>query len=160
MAAIAAVCVNAEDTPSDTSGINAAETVVKAATDEPVWVDTADCYKLLNKYRKAQHSKKIKSLKRDKALEKIAKKRAKEIALTGQFSHTRPNGKSGLSLIKGKKAKGENLAKGQKTTGAVTDAWYASPGHRENMLRGCFKKVGIAGYTYHGVTYWAEVFSS
>ena len=134
------------------------EVIVEAA--KASWVDTKDCYTLLNQDRKAQHSSKIKALKRDKQLEKIAKKRAKEIALSGKFSHTRPNGKKGISLIKGNKAKGENLAKGQKNCEEVTDAWYASPGHRKNMLRKNFKKVGIAGYTYKGVTYWAEVFSS
>ena len=124
------------------------------------WIDARKCYTLLNKDRKAQHSSKIKPLKRDKALEKIAKKRAKEMAISGKFSHTRPNGKSSVTLIKGNKAKGENIAMGQRTCKAVTEAWYASPGHRRNMLRKCFHKVGIAGYTYKGVTYWAEVFSS
>ena len=82
------------------------------------------------------------------------------MAKTGKFSHTRPNGKSGLTLIKGNKAKGENIAMGQKTCAQVSKAWYNSKGHRANMLRKNFKKVGIACYEYNGVTYWAQVFSS
>ncbi|MBR0308008.1 MAG: CAP domain-containing protein [Mogibacterium sp.] len=175
---LAAMAVNAEDTlavSSDASGA-AAEAAIEAeltelagpaitgnevtAQSELTWIDTTDCYTLLNGVRKDQHSKNIKALKKDKALEKIAMKRAKEIAETGMFSHTRPNGKSGISLVKGKKAKGENLAKGQKSAEAVTDAWYASTGHRENMLRGCFKKVGIAACSYNGKTYWVQIFSS
>ena len=82
------------------------------------------------------------------------------MAKNNKFSHTRPNGKSGLTLIKGNLHKGENIAKGQKTGKEVTQAWYNSAGHRKNMLRKEFKKVGIACYEYNGVTYWAQVFSS
>lgn len=121
------------------------------------WIKTDKAYTQLNKYRKA---KKLKALKKDAALEKIAKVRAEEMAKTGKFSHTRPNGKSGLTLIKGKKYKGENIAMGQKTCEQVSKAWYDSKGHRDNMLRKQFTKVGIASYEYNGVTYWAQVFSS
>ena len=87
------------------------------------------------------------------------------MAKSGKFSHTRPNGQSGLTLIKGNKAKGENIAMGQKTCEQVTKAWYNSKGHRDNMLSGNkaskkFTKVGIACYEYNGVTYWAQVFSN
>ena len=132
---------------------------------EASFVNTAAAYQELNVCRSlynqtVNESKHIKMLKRDSKLEKIAMTRAQEMAETGAFSHTRPNGKSGLSLIKGNKAKGENLAKGQTTCEEVTAAWYASPEHRKNMLRKNFTKVGIAGYTVNGVTYWAQVFSS
>ena len=123
----------------------------------PTKKNTTAAYTQLNKYRKAN---KRKALKRDAKLEKIALQRAKEMAETGKFSHTRPNGKSGLTLIKGKKAKGENIAMGQTTCAQVSRDWYNSTGHRKNMLRKNFKKVGIAGYTYKGRTYWAQVFSS
>jgi uncharacterized protein YkwD len=128
---------------------------VKATPDR--WINANDAYTELNKYRKA---KKMKALKKDASLEKIAKIRAEEMAKTGKFSHTRPNGKSGLTLIKTKKAKGENIAMGQKTCAQVSKAWYNSKGHRANMLRKKFTRVGIACYEYNGVTYWAQVFSS
>ena len=126
------------------------------------WINTSAAYTELNKLRK---SKKLKALKRDANLEKIAKIRAEEMAKSGKFSHTRPNGKSGLTLIKGNKAKGENIAKGQTSCAQVIKAWYNSKGHRDNMLSGNkaskkFKKVGIACYEYNGVTYWAQVFSN
>jgi len=128
--------------------------------------DTGVAYCLVNAYRMEHNlhvrkkSKKLRMLKRDSKLEAIARVRAEEMAMTGQFSHTRPNGKSGLSLIKGHKAKGENIAKGQTSCEQVSAEWFASPGHRKNMLRRNFRKVGIASCTYNGVTYWAEVFSS
>lgn len=122
---------------------------------KPEFVSAAGCYSGLNKYRKKAHDK---ALKRDKKLEKVAKARAKELVM--RYSHTRPNGTSGLTLIKGNLYKGENIAKGQTSCSQVTREWYQSKGHRKNMLRKKFKKVGIAGYKYHGVIYWAEVFSS
>ena len=153
---LASVTASAAVSFADTSGAEEHVTAV---------LDTTEAYQQLNDYRRAYNlttdkSHKLRMLKRDSKLEKIAMTRAQEMAETGAFSHTRPNGKSGLSLIKGNKAKGENLAKGQTTCEEVTAAWYASPGHRKNMLRKNFTKVGIAGYTVNGVTYWAQVFSS
>lgn len=121
------------------------------------WIKANGAYTELNKYRK---SAKVAALKKDAGLEKIAKIRAEEMAKHHKFSHTRPNGKSGLSLIKGNKWKGENIAMGQKTCAAVSKAWYNSMGHRENMLRKQFTKVGIACFEYNGVTYWAQMFSN
>lgn len=114
-------------------------------------------YYYLNNYRKKN---KRAVLTRDTHLEKIALVRATEMAKTGKFSHTRPNGKSGLTLIKGNVHKGENIARGQVLSAAVSKAWYNSTGHRTNMLRKEFKKVGIACYVYKGTVYWAQVFSS
>ena len=121
------------------------------------WVGTKDCYTELNKYRKAAGKK---ALKQDKQLVKVAKIRAEEMAKSGKFSHTRPNGKSGLTLIKGNIYKGENIAMGQRTGKQVSTAWYNSKGHKKNMLKKQYKKVGIAGYEHNGVIYWAQVFSS
>ena len=131
--------------------------VVTVKTTPAKFVNANGCYGQLNKYRKAKREK---GLKKDKKLEKIAKIRAQEMAKSGKFSHTRPNGKSGLTLIKGNKYKGENIAMGQKTCAQVSTAWYKSPGHKKNMLKKQYKKVGIAGYEYNGVIYWAQVFSS
>lgn len=129
--------------------------IVKA--DQPIYVNTNQCYSKVNTYRKYNHKK---PLKRNAKLEKIAKIRAKEIAQSGKFSHTRPNGKSGLTLIKGNIYKGENIAMGQKTCNQVSIAWYNSKGHRKNILKKQYKKVGIAGYKYQGVIYWVQVYSS
>ena len=130
---------------------------VKVSKGVSRYVSAAGCYAPLNNYRKGV---KAGALKKDANLEKIAKIRAKEMATTGKFSHTRPNGKSGLTLIAGNKYKGENIAKGQKTCAQVSKAWYNSAGHRKNMLKKNYKKVGIAAYEHNGVIYWAQVFSS
>ena len=139
---------------------------VTVSADEPSAADASQAYSQLNSCRSLYNksvkkkSKKIPMLKKDRKLERIALIRAKEMAETGNLSHTRPNGQKGISLIKGKKAKGENIARGQSSCAEVTAAWYASPGHKANMLKKKFKKVGIAGYTYDGVTYWVQIYSS
>ena len=153
--ALAAVTASAADSHAASAPIN-----------PPGAVNAAEAYSQLNSCRSRYNmsvkkkSKKLGTVKRDRTLEKIAMVRAREMAETGRFSHTRPNGKRGISLVKGRKAKGENIARGQTTCAEVTAAWYASPGHRANMLRKNFRKVGIAGYTCNGVTYWAQVYSS
>lgn len=138
-----------------TVSASAASTTKKATSAK--FVNTNAAYAKLNNYRKEA---KVAALKRDAGLEKIARIRAEEIAKYKKFSHTRPNGKSGLTLIKGNLHKGENIAMGQKDCASVSRAWYNSPGHRANMLRKPFKKVGIACYEYNGVKYWAQMFSS
>lgn len=124
---------------------------------KPKYISTKSCYSILNKYRK---NNKARKLKKNSTLEKYAKIRAKEIAVTGKFSHTRPNGKKGLSLIKGNKYKGENLAMGQMSCKQVMNAWYKSKAHKRNMVKKPYRKVGIACYRYNGVNYWVQLFSS
>ena len=121
------------------------------------FIPVSDAYTSVNSIRK---EKNLKALKRDANLEKSAKIRAEEMAKTGKFSHTRPNGKSGITLIQGNLHKGENIAKGQRTCAAVVTAWYNSTGHRNNMLKKQYTKTGIAGYSYNGVIYWVQLFSS
>jgi uncharacterized protein YkwD len=142
---------------SATLTVNAAGTTVTVKNNTARWVNTKGAYSELNKYRKKA---KVKVIKKALGLEKIAKIRAREMAKYNKFSHTRPNGKSGLTLIKGNVYKGENIAKGFKTCDSVTRAWYNSRGHRKNMLRKQYKKVGIACYEYNGVKYWVQMFSS
>ena len=125
---------------------------VKAVT---TYVDVSACYTKLNQYRTKA---KVKTLKKDATLENIAKIRAKE--LVTKFSHTRPNGQKGLSLIKGNVYKGENIAMGQTSCNEVLTDWYSSPGHKANMIKKNYTKVGIAGYKYKGEIYWVQIFSS
>lgn len=124
---------------------------------KPKYISTTGCYSILNKYRK---NNKVIQLKRNSTLENYAKIRAREIAVTGKFSHTRPNGKSGLSLIKGNLYKGENIAMGQTSCNQVMNAWYKSKAHKRNMVKKQYRKVGIACYRYNCVNYWVQLFSS
>lgn len=121
----------------------------------PKFLNAKECYTLLNNYRK---NAKVGALKTDATLEQVAQTRAKE--LVQLYSHKRPNGQSGLTLIKGNVYKGENIAMGQKTCAAVMTAWFNSASHKANMLGANYTKVGVAGYVVNNQVYWVMVFSS
>lgn len=56
---------------------------------------------------------------------------------------------------------GENVAMGYETAAEVTDAWLASPGHRENMLNCTYTVTGVASARgADGVLYWTQQFAA
>ena len=93
----------------------------------------------------------------DYELEKLAIKRAEEIAVF--FSHTRPAGNSRELLT------GENIAAGQENFNSAFIAWredydpYSGQGHRRNMLNNHYTHVGIACVERDGRKYWVQNFS-
>ena len=103
----------------------------------------------------------------DYDLERIATKRAAELALL--FDHGRPNGESFLSIYEEEgityRAAGENIAMGYRTAEAVNAAWredgepYNGQGHRRNMLNPKFNCVGIGHVYLDGCHYWVEEFA-
>ncbi len=88
--------------------------------------------------------------------------RAEEIITS--FSHTRPNGKSGLTALKEaglslRGGAGENLAAGQQNPQEVMEDWMASPSHRENLLRDYYTSLGVAVRAdENGRLYWVQLF--
>ncbi|MEZ5298541.1 MAG: CAP domain-containing protein [Ilumatobacteraceae bacterium] len=55
----------------------------------------------------------------------------------------------------------ENVAAGQRSAAAVTDAWANSPGHRANMLNGQLVHIGVAvAYSSSGTPYWTMVLAA
>ena len=103
----------------------------------------------------------------DYDLERIATKRAAELALL--FDHGRPNGDSFFSIYEEEgityRAAGENIAMGYRTAEAVNAAWredgepYNGQGHRRNMLNPKFNCVGIGHVYLDGCHYWVEEFA-
>ena len=80
------------------------------------------------------------------------------------FSHTRPDGTSCFTAIEKEYwATGENIAAGQTSPTSVMIAWMNSEGHRANILKENFKKLGV-GYTYDEDSYykhhWVQMFGS
>ncbi|MCR5283954.1 MAG: CAP domain-containing protein [Lachnospiraceae bacterium] len=143
--------------------------------------DARKMLKKINKFRTGKNAwywnetnsakvkaKGLKNLTYDYKLEKVAMKRAAEIAVS--FSHTRPNGQLCFSLYPdGYMWKGENIAMG--TSGLMTCSntfkmWqetnypYSGQGHRRNMLSSGFTSVGIACFEYKGAKYWVQEFGS
>lgn len=94
-------------------------------------------------------------------LQSAAMLRAREI--TQVMSHTRPNGKSCMTVLKSPWGAGENIAGGNETPEEVVEGWMNSPGHRRNILYPRFNKLGV-GYCYapNGVGgyqhYWVQLF--
>lgn len=161
-------------------GKKSAKCKVRVTKDDN-FVDATEAYSCLNDFRtetsvwywneddktktyfNTNSGNKLKSLKRDKGLEKVAKVRAKEIAK--KFSHTRPNGRDCFTAYPNSLwACGENIAYGAKTGKEVTKLWkesnyyYSGQGHRRNMLDKGFNSVGIAGYKKGGRIYWVQAF--
>lgn len=90
--------------------------------------------------------------------------RAQEMADTGIFSHTRPNGQSCFSIFKEMCIeagyKGENIAYGYRTPAAVCNGWYHSEGHYANMIQSDFTRIGVGlAYSASGRPYWVQLFA-
>ena len=107
----------------------------------------------------------LSKLQYDYDLERVAMKRAAEIALS--YDHERPMGKCDIYRQENISYQyaGENIAAGQTTASQVNDAWrednepYGGQGHRRNMLSSKFNCVGIGHVYYNGVHYWVEEFA-
>lgn len=54
----------------------------------------------------------------------------------------------------------ENVATGQKNPSAVLNSWMNSPGHRSNILRSTYTRIGAAAYKTPGTNrvYWCQQF--
>lgn len=93
--------------------------------------------------------------------EKIAQQRAMEVV--ANFSHTRPNGASYLTLAEehylGYKKAGENYAVGQDNAAEVMESWMNSEEQRENILNPSFTHIGIGCFESDGAKYWVQFFT-
>lgn len=108
----------------------------------------------------------LRSLQYDYGLERIAMKRAAEIALS--YSHTRPNGQKCFTAYDiSYRAAGENIAAGSSSIFSSADqvfnAWkeenegYSGQGHRRNMLSSGFTAVGIGHVKFEGMDCFLQV---
>ncbi len=103
----------------------------------------------------------LSALKTDSVLCKAAQTRAYET--TDSFSHTRPSGQSCFTVLDEYNYKysyaGENIAMGQNSPEEVVQAWMNSQGHRENILKGDFTKIGMGCISKGGTFYWTQLFA-
>ena len=110
----------------------------------------------------------LEELKYDYDLERVAMKRAAEIALS--YEHERPMGGKVWDIYNEENIKwlaaGENISVGHTTAAEAKLGWreddepYAGQGHRRNMLSSDYNCVGIGHVYYNGVHYWVEVFAN
>ena len=102
----------------------------------------------------------------DGALCDAANMRAIEMDYSGNFSHTRPDGRDCFTVFSFCKISfytcGENIEAGYPTPAAVVDGWMNSTGHKANILNAAFTKMGL-GYSTGGggeySHYWAQEFA-
>lgn len=90
----------------------------------------------------------------DDGLVAAAKTRAAEASVT--WSHTRPDG-SAWSTVSSN-ISGENLAKGYNSAQDAVNAWMASQGHKENILRGSFTRTAVAFFETDNGWFWCQAF--
>ena len=96
------------------------------------------------------------TLRVDAGLNRAAAVRARE--LVESFSHTRPDGSSWSTVSSA--ASGENIARGHDSADRVMAAWMSSEGHRANILRAGFTRIGVCAYEADGILYWVQLFSA
>lgn len=135
MTVIIPVAVKSEVHAQDVSGINA---------------------QLLNDINALRASQGLGALRLDGSLNAVASTRAAEAATV--WSHTRPNGSQGISMLPANLWRGENLSYVQYGTFTFTPGEQvsaaelmfanlkASPTHYNNMVYPKFTKIGIATY--------------
>ena len=99
-------------------------------------------------------SRGLSALRVDAELSRAAAVRAREIVEV--FSHTRPDGSSWSSVSAS--ASGENIAKGQRSADRVMATWMSSDGHRDNILRASYTRIGVCAYQSGGILYWVQLF--
>lgn len=103
------------------------------------------------------------ALQLDENLTKAAMLRAVEMAYSGCFSHTRPDGRYfsfvlldlGYSMI----GCGENIAMGQTTAEKAVKSWQNSKGHYENIIYPNYTKTGVGAIKVAGGWWWVQLFA-
>ena len=110
------------------------------------------------------------ALQLDSVLNQGADRYADIMASQNWFSHTRPSGKTWDQWFDDYypedydyplRSIGENLARGQATTGEVFDDWMASSLHRDNIQKPAFRRMGVGlRYSANGTPYWVAHYSS
>lgn len=114
-----------------------------------------------NYYRSQENTA---ALSKNDLLTKVATARAKDLFAKQYFEHTSPTGETAadvaLEVGYNYKIIGENLALGDfKNEKDLVDAWMASPGHRENILKTDYEEIGVASILdeYEGRITWISV---
>lgn len=112
---------------------------------------------LVNQIRKDNG---LKPLTADWELSRVARFKSQDMRDKGYFSHNSPTYGTPFKMIRdfglNFKTAGENIARGQRTPQAVVDAWMNSSGHRANILKSTYTKIGV-GYISNG-HYWTQMF--
>jgi putative cell wall-binding protein len=96
------------------------------------------------------------SLIRDATLDAAAQEWADEMARLGRMVHSSTDWRSSR-LPQGWDTHGENVAYGYSTAGKVMTAWMNSEGHKANIIKSRYTRIGV-GYVASG-NYWVQIFA-
>ena len=119
-------------------------------------IDRSNVCKLTNEKRNRYRRT---NLTLDATLSRVAQRFAEDMDRRGYFSHVSPEGQTlGMRLRNGNADfgyAGENIARGQESSLEVMNSWMNSPGHRANILKSQFRRIGIG----HSGKVWVQVFT-
>ncbi|MBR3497614.1 MAG: hypothetical protein IKO05_01315 [Selenomonadaceae bacterium] len=78
----------------------------------------------------------------------------RSVEIIDKYAHERPDGTSCFTAVKKDyNGMGENIYSSPTFPEAAMEGWMNSPGHRANILRSYFTKIGV-GYTYDADSQW------
>ena len=105
----------------------------------------------------------VSALRCDTVLVRAARAHSQDMCDQDYFSHTGKDGSNFAQRVRRvdagyQGAGGENIALGQQTPEAVMKAWMESQGHRENILRGSYGRLGVGQVGCNGRPLWTQVF--
>ena len=104
---------------------------------------------LLREINKARSAHGLRTLRYDARLAVAARAHTRDMAAKGYFAHGNFGARMAGFHVQGPFV-GENLAWGTGTQGTadgIVRAWLASPGHRRNLLRPGFRRIGLGELT-------------
>lgn len=151
-------------TTYDKSGYNASTSDLKDKASQVYASNISLINGVLNYTNSYRDEVGVEKLDLDSDLSIAATIRSMEMAYSGKFSHTRPNGTSCFTIFNERGISssnmGENIAMGQRSAESVSTSWRNSLGHYENMIDANFKKIGIGVFKFDGSFYWTQIFSN
>lgn len=151
-------------TTYDKSGYNASTSDLSAEASQVYASNISLINGVLNYTNSYRNEAGVEQLNLDPDLSIAATIRSMEMAYSGKFSHTRPNGTSCFTIFNERGISssnmGENIAMGQRSAESVSTSWRNSLGHYENMIDANFKKIGIGVFKFDGSFYWTQIFSN
>ena len=124
----------------------------RAVVRPPDRVVTSDILAAVNRYRQQAG---VAVLQETSCADASALIHAKDQAAAGRMYHRTLNQIETACKLVG----GENIAYGYATPAAALAGWWASPGHRANMLDARYRYMGVAvAYGTDGTPYYTQVF--
>jgi len=153
----------------DASDYKATTSDLKSSAKEQVKKEQEDIQEIFTLTNDLRTSVGVKKFTYDDTLSQVAEIRAMEMALSGEYSHFRPDGScrggatvftvyieyASANTISGIS---ENITIASGPTGAFS-SWRSSSAHYNAMINSVYTKMGVGKYTIGDMTYWVQIFT-